>query len=125
MLPGAGDSLQGIKRGILEITDVLVINKADGDQKKLAEMAKSEYKHAFHMLAPKYPGTEAAILTISALQKSGIEEVWEAVNTFKQHLLGNDLFIKNRNKQELNWFKRLVEDELLHKVWNQKARKNL
>lgn len=121
MLPGAGDSLQGIKRGILEITDVLVINKADGDQKKLAEMAKSEYKHAFHMLAPKYPGTEAAILTISALQKSGIEEVWEAVNTFKQHLLGNDLFIKNRNKQELNWFKRLVEDELLHKVWNQKS----
>ncbi len=121
MLPGAGDSLQGIKRGILEITDVLVINKADGDQKKLAEMAKSEYKHAFHMLAPKYPGTEVAILTISALQKSGIEEVWEAVNTFKQHLVGNELFIKNRNKQELNWFKRLVEDELLHKVWNQKS----
>ena len=118
MLPGAGDSLQGIKRGILEITDVMVINKADGDQKKLAEMAKSDYKNAFHMLAPKYPGMEVAILTISALQQEGIAEVWEAVNHFKEHLITNKLFHTNRNKQDLNWFKRLVEDEVLHKIWS-------
>ncbi len=121
MLPGAGDSLQGIKRGILEITDVMVINKADGDQKKLAEMAKSEYKNAFHMLAPKYPGMEVAILTISALQNEGITDVWEAVNNFKDQLASNKLFDKNRNKQDLNWFKRLVEDEVLHRIWNQES----
>ena len=57
-------------------------------------------------------------MTISALQQEGIAEVWEAVNHFKEHLITNKLFDTNRNKQDLNWFKRLVEDEVLHKIWS-------
>lgn len=117
MLPGAGDSLQGIKRGILEITDVLVINKADGDQQKLAELAKSEYEHAFHMLAPKYSGIQVSILTMSALKQSGISEVWESIKHFRTQLLENHIFELNRNQQEIGWFKRLVEDEVIRKIW--------
>ncbi len=121
MLPGAGDSLQGIKRGILEITDILVINKADGDQKKLAELAKSEYEHAFHMLAPKYVGIQVSILTISALQNSGIKEVWDSVESFKLQLQEQNLFETNRNQQEISWFRRLVEDEVIQRVWNERS----
>lgn len=118
MLPGAGDSLQGIKRGILEITDVLVINKADGDQKKLAELAKSEYQHAFHMLAPKYFGIQVSIQTISALQESGIKEVWDSIKDFQRQLTEQNLFEQNRNRQEISWFKRLVEDEVIRIIWS-------
>ena len=117
MLPGAGDSLQGIKRGILEITDILVINKADGDQKKLAELAKSEYEHAFHMLAPKYMGISVAIQTISAIQNEGVERVWNSIEHFKEQLIERDLFAENRNQQEIRWFRRLVEDEIIQKIW--------
>ncbi len=118
MLPGAGDSLQGIKRGIMEITDILVVNKADGDQKKLAEQAVSEYRNAFHLLSPKYEGVEVHFLMASALQNEGIHEVWQAVETFINELKEKALFGRNRKQQELNWFKRLTEDEVLNRLWN-------
>jgi len=118
MLPGAGDSLQGIKRGILEITDILVVNKADGDQQKLAELAKSEYEHAFHMLAPKYEGIRVSIKTMSALNETGVKEVWDSIETFKELFETKQLFESNRNHQEIKWFKRLVEDEMIQRIWN-------
>ena len=117
MLPGAGDSLQGIKRGIMEITDVLVINKADGDQKKLAEQAVKEYEHAFHLLSPKYDGIPVRFLTAIALQLRGIEEAWEAALGFVADLKKEDHFFENRKQQEINWFKRLAEDEILNRLW--------
>ena len=123
MLPGGGDSLQGIKRGILEITDILVINKADGDQKKLAEIAKSEYEHAFHILASKYKGIKTSILSISALQDLGVIEVWNSIKSFRDFLENQHLFELNRNKQEIQWFKRLVEEEVLQTIWSNKDKK--
>ena len=123
MLPGGGDSLQGIKRGILEITDILVINKADGDQKKLAELAKSEYEHAFHMLASKYKGIKTSILSISALEDLGVIEVWDSIKRFRDMLVNQHLFELNRNKQEIQWFKRLVEEEVLKTIWSDKDKK--
>lgn len=117
MLPGAGDSLQGIKRGIMEITDILVVNKADGDQKKLAEQAVSEYRNAFHLVSPKYEGIEVHCLMASALRNEGIREVWQAVEAFIKELKEKSLFERNRKQQELNWFKRLVEDEVLSRLW--------
>ncbi len=117
MMPGTGDSLQGIKRGILEITDILVINKADGDLQKLAEMAKSEYQHAFHMLIPKYQDIEVSILTMSALHNKGIVDVWDAITLFKDKLRSKKIFGANRQSQDLDWFKRLVEDELIRNIW--------
>lgn len=123
MLPGGGDSLQGIKRGILEITDILVINKADGDQKKLAEIAKSEYEHAFHFLASKYKGIKTSILSISALEDLGVMEVWNSIKRFRDVLVNQHLFELNRNKQEIQWFKRLVEEEVLKTIWSDKDKK--
>jgi LAO/AO transport system kinase len=123
MLPGGGDSLQGIKRGILEITDILVINKADGDQKKLAEIAKSEYEHAFHLLASKYKGIKTSILSISALEDLGVIEVWNSIKRFRDVLVNQHLFELNRNKQEIQWFKRLVEEEVLQTIWSDKDKK--
>lgn len=117
MLPGAGDSLQGIKRGIMEIIDVLVINKADGDQLQLAKNAISEYKNAFHLLTPKYDDVEVKFHTVSSIKKTGINEVWESIIDFTEALKNQGLFVKQRKQQELNWFKRLVEDEVLRLLW--------
>lgn len=124
MLPGGGDSLQGIKRGILEITDILVVNKADGDQKNLAERGKAEYEHAFHMLTPKFDGIPVKLLTTSALHDIGITEVWEAISTFILSLKEKKLFSSLRSSQELNWFKRLTEDELIRDLWTSAENKS-
>ncbi len=118
MLPGAGDSLQGIKRGILEITDILVVNKADGDQERLALKARDEYEQTFRLLQPKYEGVSVEFLAISALEKKGIEKVWEAVEGLVSVLKEKNLFNQLREAQNLNWFKRLTEDEVLKQLWN-------
>ena len=125
MLPGAGDSLQGIKRGILEITDILVVNKADGEQKKLAERAIAEYKHAFQLLTPKYEGVEVKFLTVSAIEKKGITETWSEVGEFVRGLKKEGLFEQQRQTQDLNWFKRLTEDEVINSLWNSPENKKL
>jgi LAO/AO transport system kinase len=124
MLPGAGDSLQGIKRGILEITDMLVINKADGEQQKLAERAKNEYQNAFHLLQPKYQGVNVQILSCSALENRGIDAVWSGVLSFIAQIKTRGDFEKNRAEQRLNWFKRLAEDELIRQLWGKTRKGN-
>lgn len=118
MLPGAGDSLQGIKRGILEITDILVVNKADGEQRSLAERAKSEYEHAFQLLHPKYEGISVECLTASALEKETVHEVWNQVTRFMEKLSEQGILSKLRKEQNLKWFKRLAEHEVLRKLWS-------
>ena len=125
MLPGAGDSLQGIKRGILEITDVLVINKADGDLKQLAEFAKDEYRSAFHFIKPKFEGIYPEIVSCSALENKGISEVWTTVTQFIDQLKAGKQFQSNRLNQQVNWFKRLAEDELIHQLWKNQETKDL
>lgn len=117
MLPGAGDSLQGIKRGIMEITDVLVINKADGDQEKLAEHTITEYKNAFHLVAPKYENNPVQFFMVSSIHERGISSVWEGIRQFTYKLKEEGVFQSNRKNQELNWFKRLAEDEVLNNLW--------
>jgi LAO/AO transport system kinase len=123
MLPGAGDSLQGIKRGIMEIIDVLVINKADGDQEKMAKNAISEYQNAFHMLTPKYEGISVEFLTVSSIKNKRIDLAWKKVQGFIKALKEKGIFESQRKEQELNWFKRLVEDEVLRVLWNSKKNK--
>lgn len=120
MMPGAGDSLQGIKRGILEITDLLVINKADGDLKALAEIAKDEYRSAFHFIKPKLEGINTEILTCSSLQNNGIPEVWDSVMRFIEELKKRNYFDAIRLRQQLNWFKRLAEEQFIQQLWQKK-----
>jgi len=123
MLPGAGDSLQGIKRGIMEIIDILVINKADGDQEKMAENAVTEYQNAFYLLTPKYDGIGVEFLTVSSIKKKRIDEAWEKIQGFVSALKEKGIFEAQRKEQELNWFKRLVEDEVLRRLWGSETNK--
>jgi LAO/AO transport system kinase len=117
MLPGGGDSLQGIKRGILEITDVLVINKADGKQESMAQRAGAEYKKAFHLLKPKYEGIEVPVQLTSSLTGKGIEKTWKTIQDFIDTLKERGLFLKNRKGQRQQWFKRIAEERWLNLLW--------
>lgn len=125
MLPGAGDSLQGIKRGILEITDLLVVNKADGEQKTLAEQARSEYEHAFHLLNPKYEGIQVRCLTASALKEDTVEEVLKEIRIFIQALSEAGRLSALRKEQNVNWFRRITENEILRTLWSEPHNKQL
>jgi LAO/AO transport system kinase len=83
--PGGGDDLQGIKRGIMELADIIVINKADGDLLPAARRAASDHRQAAHLLRPKHPGWAVPVLLASALHGTGIDEVWQEVERFAAH----------------------------------------
>ncbi len=109
MLAGAGDELQGIKRGILELADMLAINKADGDNKPRAERARSELRAALHLMRP---GAEPEVTTCSALEGSGIEKLWSSV----EGRLGRDeatgTLQRRRKAQQVQWMWTMVQDGL-------------
>lgn len=118
MLPGAGDALQGIKRGILEVADMLIINKADGKQKGPAQRAKQEYKNALHLLKPKYDGIEVPVMLSSSVTRYGIGEIWEKVTEYIEVLRSRDILQSKRQHQQWNWFIHLTEEEILKRFWN-------
>jgi LAO/AO transport system kinase len=101
MLAGGGDELQGIKRGIMEMADLIVINKADGDNIRKAEMAKKEYENALHLFPAMPNGWSPKVLTASAVQKRGFNEVWENIETYINQTHANQYFTKNRQEQSL------------------------
>lgn len=112
MLAGAGDELQGIKKGIIEMADALVITKADGDNVKRATEAQAEYKHALHVLAPLQNGWMPNVLTCSAHEQKGIEEIWNLIQKFSEQMYASGFFEHNRKQQTLQWFTAYF-DELL------------
>lgn len=103
LLPGAGDELQGIKRGIVEMADILAVNKADGDRVKLANQARAHYLNATHLLPPGPSGWAPKVLACSAEQGTGIAEIWQAIQEFKTHTLANGFFHENRRQQAGYW----------------------
>lgn len=110
MLAGAGDELQGIKRGIMEMADAIVINKADGDNVKNATRAQSEYKNALHLFPPTESGWVPTVGTCSALSKKGIENVWETIRSYADFTKENGFFnLKRRNQGELIMFETINE----------------
>jgi LAO/AO transport system kinase len=125
LLPNAGDALQGIKRGILELADLLVVNKADGDTLKMAAHARNEFEQALHMVAPKYPGLNAPVLQCSSLQQTGLDEIWKSLNERTGDLKKRSLFAKNRKHQMVNWARRLADEELLRRFWTDDSTKKL
>ncbi|MFW6348300.1 MAG: methylmalonyl Co-A mutase-associated GTPase MeaB [Cyclonatronaceae bacterium] len=121
MLPNAGDSLQGIKRGIMELADLILVNKADGPQRKKAQAAARDYMNALHLVRPKYPGYTTEIKLCSALEKTGIEEAWEHLHGYIAQLRADGLFAKNRRQQLIHWTQRLTEELLLSRLWSSPA----
>ena len=115
MLAGAGDELQGIKRGIMEMADTIVINKADGDNIHKAQLAKSQYANALHLF-PKPPSDWVTKTTIcSAISLTGLEEIWEMILDYQQFTKANSYFIRKREEQNLQTFNSSLEANLLNR----------
>ena len=118
MLSGAGDELQGIKRGVLELADALAINKADGDNIEKAQKAAKIYTTALHMLQPASPNGDPPVLTCSALEMTGIAEIWQMVLKFHKQFTRSGELEHKRQKQALDWLWSMVEDELKQRFYN-------
>jgi LAO/AO transport system kinase len=115
-LTGAGDGLQGIKRGILEITDMLIINKADGDNKPRAKVAAKEYEAALHLL---HPNRDVPVVLTSAIQNEGVHEVIDLFEQEAERRLKTGQFEAERIRQQTDAFRKLVEMEVLRGFWDQ------
>jgi LAO/AO transport system kinase len=112
MIAGAGDELQGIKKGVLEVADAIVINKADGDNINRAKMARREYEAALHMLMPASANWSPPVLTCSSLFSEGIETIWKTILDHKQKFIKSGEFDVKRKEQALEWMHFLLEDGL-------------
>jgi LAO/AO transport system kinase len=115
MLPGAGDELQGIKRGLLELVDAIAVNKADGPTREAAELAAEQYRQALQSLAGRH-GEPPAVLTCSALRGEGVDAVWAAVEQRHARLKRTGGLAERRRRQNLRWMWALVEAQLRQAV---------
>ncbi|MDT0678176.1 methylmalonyl Co-A mutase-associated GTPase MeaB [Autumnicola musiva] len=111
-LAGAGDELQGIKRGIIEMADAIVINKADGDNQKAAREAKLEFNRALQLYPSKESGWKPEVALSSALYNSGIAEVWEMISNFQKLVFKNGHFNANRHQQNKFWLLQTINEHL-------------
>ncbi|HJX70689.1 MAG TPA: methylmalonyl Co-A mutase-associated GTPase MeaB [Bacteroidales bacterium] len=112
MLAGAGDELQGIKRGIFEMADLVAITKADGTNIKKPEQAMAAYTSALHLFPPSESGWIPRVLTCSAYQKTGIERIWNLITEYKAFTVNNDFFSKKRKEQSLYWMYETINQNL-------------
>ncbi|HLZ17573.1 MAG TPA: hypothetical protein VKQ08_11060, partial [Cyclobacteriaceae bacterium] len=120
-LAGAGDELQGIKKGIMEMADGLVITKADGENETHARQAQSEYQHALHLFQLSESGWQPNVLTISALERKGVDTVWKTIADFHSFTLKNKFFEQNRKRQNLQWFYESVDRLLKNRILEAKS----
>ncbi|MAX69964.1 MAG: methylmalonyl Co-A mutase-associated GTPase MeaB [Flavobacteriaceae bacterium] len=117
-LAGAGDELQGIKRGIIEMADAIVINKADGDNLKAAKSAKVEFNRALHLYPEKESGWSPKVSLCSALKKEGISDVWDIVESYIETTTSNSYFEHRRNDQNKFWLLQTIEERLKSDFYN-------
>lgn len=115
MLAGAGDELQGIKKGILEIADAIIINKADGPNKIYAEQARREYETAVHLLTPASTNWTPPVMTCSALKAQRLTEIWQMIARHRQISMKSGEHHHRRQQQALDWLFFLLNDDL--KSW--------
>lgn len=113
MLSGAGDELQGIKKGIMEMADALVITKADGDNVKKAQIAAREYKNALHLFPPNPNDWIPRVFTCSALSGDNMTEALETIRSFENHVKVNGHFEKNRREQDKRWLSETLKELIL------------
>ncbi len=118
MLAGAGDELQGIKKGIMELADALLVNKADGDNRVRANAAKADYNRALHYLAPATKGWHTHAYTCSAMSGEGIEAIWKVIGDFREKTTASGVFDKRRQRQTLDWVYSMVEEHLRNSFFN-------
>ena len=114
--PGGGDELQGIKRGIIELADILVVNKADGNLEATSKSTVLDYKNALKLLKPRIQGWAVPVLACSALDKNGIDQIWDKLNNLKDHLVKTGQLDKKRLEDRKIWFKNKKKNLILSAI---------
>lgn len=123
MLPNAGDELQGIKKGIIELADMLAVNKADGPGATAARAAAAQYRAALHILAPASPLWSTPVVTISGLTGEGLPELWGKIEDHRARFEARGLIAERRRRQDVKWMWAMVEDRLQAKLRHDPALK--
>jgi LAO/AO transport system kinase len=116
MLPGAGDELQGIKKGLVELADMIAITKADGDNVKRANAAAGEYRSALHILTPRSQHWQPPVVTYSALTGTGIAELWQKVLDHRSAMTASGDFAARRREQQVKWMWSMIEQRLMARL---------
>lgn len=124
MLAGAGDELQGIKRGIMEMADTIVINKADGDNLTKAKLAKKEYENALHLFPASDSGWIPNVILTSAIKNTGIEDVWNSINDYQKLTVQNGYRQHNRQQQAKYWMHETILENLKAGFYQNEKNKN-
>ncbi len=124
MLAGAGDELQGIKRGIMEMADLIAINKADGNNLDKAGIAQMQYSSALHLFPQKESGWEPKALTCSSLENTGITEIWDEIETFRKQTNENGFFHQKRNAQAAFWMHETIQEQIKQMFYAHPKMKN-
>jgi len=125
MLSGAGDELQGIKRGIMEMADMIVINKADGDNIDRAEIARVQYLNALHLFPPAESGWNPRVLTCSSVKNIGLGKVWKTIEDYFSAVNENGYFLYRRNEQSKFWMYETINEQLKSNFYQNKKIKQL
>lgn len=113
MLPGAGDELQGIKKGVLEIADMIAVNKADGENATRAATAASDYRSALHILAPRSKVWQPPVLTISGLTNEGLPEMWQKIEEHRRKLTESGDLQARRAEQQVSWMWDMLQQRIM------------
>jgi LAO/AO transport system kinase len=116
MLPGAGDELQGIKKGLVELADMIAINKADGDNLKRAQQAAAEYRSALHILSPRSEHWQPPVVTYSALTGAGIAGLWQKILEHRTTTTSSGEFAARRREQQVKWMWSMLEQRMLARL---------
>jgi len=116
MLPGAGDELQGLKKGVVELADMIAVNKADGDNVARANAAAAEYRAALHILKPRSPDWTPPVVTYSALTGAGVAELWNHVLAHRARLSKSGALEHQRREQQVKWMWSMIEERLIGRL---------
>ncbi len=117
MLAGAGDELQGIKRGIMEMADLIAINKADGDNEKAAKRARGEYRSALHLFPLAADGWSPKVLTCSAQERTGLDDIWATIEKHHEHMSAGGHFTERRREQAQYWMYESIDETIRRKFY--------
>lgn len=123
VLTGAGDDLQGMKKGIMELTDMIVVHKADGKNIRAAKRTVREYKRILHYLQPATPGWTSQPFPVSSYEKTGFTEVWDTILKFQQQMKESNYWNTRRNDQTRDWFHSMIKDRLIDSFFAEEGRK--
>ena len=118
---GSGDDLQRIKKGVIELADAIVVNKADGSNKSRAQRAAMDYARMLQIIQPFTPGWKPQAMACSALENSGIDQVWKIICEFREQMTASGVFQQRRNEQNIDWFHSRVRQTLMQRFTSKNA----